>query len=183
MKKIVLVTMCIILSLNLSAQKSDAELTKVEKFLDKRGALIQKELTSFHMIFGISDMLEVVRVKVIYLESLADKSTQTGILFEYDYKSKTAVSYLDDDEVDNLIKYIKLAQDKVTTMPVESIKDNTEFTFTSKSGFQFGYFYKKEWMPFLKINTIFYFLKKEDVSALVTSLEETGKKTIQSYKK
>jgi hypothetical protein len=89
------------------------------------------------------------------------------------YSTDTKRASLDSDEIDGLIKSIKMMQENVfNTSPTTY----TEVTYKSRAGFEAGCFWKKgEWSTYLKLEKYdgksYVFLKKDDFPNLLALLE------------
>ena len=157
------------------AQTKEQELSNAEKFSAKAGALIQKE---FVEIGSVKD----AKILVIYYTDLISNTKQSALKFEYEsigkYSSDTKVAVLDADEVDGLIKSIKIIQEKI----FPSIATNyTEVSFKSRGGFEAGCFWSKgSWSTYLKLEKYdkdsYVFLGKEDFTTLLGLLEQAKTK-------
>lgn len=147
------------------------ELSNAEIFSSKAGTLIKKEFIPV----GIINKTEV---KVIQYSDLISNETIRAVRFEYEivssYSTDTKVASLDSDEIDGLIKSIKVMQEKVfTSTPI----NYTEVTFKSRGGFEAGcYWDKGAWATYIKLEKFdgksYVFLKKEDFPVLLTLLEK-----------
>lgn len=157
------------------AQTKEQELSNAEKFSAKAGALIQKE---FVEIGSIKD----AKIKVIYFTDLITNTKQSALKFEYEsvgkYSSNTKAAVLDEDEVDGLIKSIKIIQDKVFPTTATNY---TEVSFKSRGGFDAGCFWSKgTWSTYLKLEKYdkdsYVFLGKDDFPTLLGLLEQAKTK-------
>ena len=98
--------------------------------------------------------------------------------FEYEsvgkYSTDTKSALLDADEIDGLIKSVKIMQEKI----FPSLTSNyTEVSFKSRGGFDAGcYWSKGNWSTYLKLEKYdkdsYVFLDKEDFQILLKLLEQ-----------
>src|SRR6218665_2943469 len=116
------------------AQIKEQELSNAEKFSAKAGALIQKEFVKIGSVKGTN-------ISVIYFTDLITNTKQSALKFEYEnvgkYSSVTKAAVLDIDEIDGLIKSVKIVQEKI--FPIIPV-NYTEVTFKSRGGFEAGCF-------------------------------------------
>jgi hypothetical protein len=157
------------------AQTKDQELSNAEKFSAKAGALIQKE---FVEIGSVKD----AKISVIYFTDLITSTKQSALKFEYEstgkYSSSTKAAVLDADEVDGLIKSIKIIQEKIFP---STATNYTEVSFKSRGGFDAGcYWSKGSWSTYLKLEKYdkdsYVFLGKDDFPTLLELLEQAKTK-------
>ena len=124
----------------------EKEQSNAEKFSAKSGTLMQKEFIE------IGDVKNC-KIKVIHFTDLITGIKQSGLKFGMEvastYSTDTKSALLDTDEIDGLMKSIKLMQDKVMiTVPT----NNTEVSFKSRSGFEAGCFTSNgAWSCYLKL--------------------------------
>ena len=178
MNKLGVALVIMFLSFNINAQN-----TKVEQFANQKGTLIKKEVISSGLVSSKKDILEYVDINVVHFENVVNKSAQIGLKFEYIKDKKKAISYLDEDEIADFIQSIKLAQEKISAIHLDSVNHNIEFTYTSKSGLQFGYLsIRKEWVPYLLINDNALIIEQKAVEDLLFSLETYAKIHINKLK-
>src|SRR4030095_15019644 len=88
----------------------EQETSNAEKFSERSGSLIQKEF------IDIGD-IKKCELKVIHFTDLVSNQKTSALKFEYEYKSSyssdTKSAVLDADEIDGLIKSIKIIQEKI----------------------------------------------------------------------
>lgn len=173
MKNLLLVLLSF-LAFNLSYGQTDSkekELSNAEKFSSKSGTLIEKEFLDV-------GTLKKAEIKVIHYTDLISNESVSALRFEYEvagsYSSDTKIASLDADEIDGLIKSIKMMQEKVFT---SSPTNYTEVTYKSRGGFEAGcYWSKGDWATYLKLEKYdsksYVFLKKDDFPELLTLLEK-----------
>ncbi|WP_394775436.1 hypothetical protein [Flavobacterium sp.] len=169
----VILTIFLIISNISFAQIStkEKEISNAEKFTDKSGTLIQKEF------IDIGD-LKKCKIQTAKFTDLITTQKTSAVRFEYNYISSYStdnkLALLDSDEIDGLIKSLKLIQEKILpTVPT----NYTEISFRSRSGFEAGCFSKKEsWDIYLKLERYdgksYVFLNKEDLPKLLSLLEQ-----------
>lgn len=148
------------------------EQSNVEIFSNRAGTLIQKEFENIGSV-------KKCEIQIAKFTDIITGQKSNGVRFEYEYKSSyssdTKLAFLDVDEIDGLIKSIKLIQSKVfVTTPT----NYTEVSFKSRSGFEAGCFTSKgTWSTYMKIekndNNSFVFMDKENLESLLILLERT----------
>lgn len=157
------------------AQTKEQELSNAEKFSAKAGALIQKEYLE---IGSIND----AEISVIYYTDLISNTKQSALKFEYEkigkYSNDTKTAVLDADEVDGLLKSIKIIQENIFP---STVTNYTEVSFKSRDGFEAGCFWSKgSWSTYLKLEKYdqdsFIFLGKDDFPALLALVEQAKAK-------
>jgi hypothetical protein len=123
-------------------------------------------------------VLKKCEIQVAKFADLISGQKSSAVRFEYEYKSSytsdTKVALLDDDEIEGLMKSIKIIQEKV--LPT-SAANYTEVNFKSRSGFMAGCFSKKDsWTAFMKLERFdsnsYVFIEKEDLSQLLDLLQQ-----------
>lgn len=153
------------------AQTKEQELSNAEKFSAKAGALIQKEFVEIGSV-------REAKISVIYFTDLITNTKQSALKFEYEsvgkYSTDTKSALLDADEVDGLIKSIKIIQEKIFP---STATNYTEVSFKSRGGFDAGCFWSKgSWSTYLKLEKYdkdsYVFLGKEDFTTLLGLLEQ-----------
>lgn len=122
--------------------------SELEKFANQTGVLISKE----YIELGYMDQIDIRLVK---LKNLFTNETLNGLRFEYlpgnEILSSAKISFIDYDEIEALIKAIKILQTSVLDNKYEY---QSEFTVKTRSGMIIGYFYdasKDKWQPFVQI--------------------------------
>ena len=173
MKKLLFVIISI-LTFSVSYGQTDTkekELSNAEKFSLKAGTLIQKEFIDVGTI-------NKLKVQVIHYTDLVSNETVSSVRFEYEvassYSTDPKIASLDADEIDGLIKSIRMMQEKVFAMTPTNY---TEVTYRSRGGFEAGcYWSKGDWATYLKLEKYdgksYVFLKKDDFLALLALLEK-----------
>ncbi len=170
MRKSILVFGILFLCLELFGQTKEQELSNAEKFSAKAGSLIQKEFIDIGVV-------KDAKIKVIQYTDLITLTKQSALKFEYvsvgKYTSDTKAAILDADEIDGLIKSIKIIQEKIFPSVVSTY---TEVSFKSRGGFEAGCFWSKgSWDTYMKLEKFdkdsYVFLKKEDFPTLLNLLE------------
>lgn len=175
MKKSIYLFIITLLCMSLSAQTKEKELSNAEVFSAKAGTLMQKEFVEI-------GTLKKCKIQVVYFTDLISNTKQSALKFEYDYVSSyttdTKAALLDPDEVDGLMKSIKVMQDKVIpNIPV----NYTEVYYRSRGGFEGGCFTSKgTWSTYLKLEKFdgksYVFLNIDDLTTLYTYLEQAKSK-------
>lgn len=156
------------------AQVKEKELSNAEIFSAKAGTLIQREVLDIGAVNKAS-------IQVLHLTDLISNQKISAIRFQMvvmelnspDIKSAS----LDSDEIDGLIKSIRLIQENIFT---STPSNYTEVTYRSRGGFQAGcYWSKNQWSTYLKLemfnNKTYVNLKKDDFEILLDLLENAKK--------
>ncbi len=161
-----------ILFLNIGYGQTKAkELSNAEKFSAKAGTLIKKEFLDVGTI-------KKAKIQVIHYTDMISNEKVSSVRFEYEvassYSSDTKIAELDSDEIEGLIKSIKMMQEKVFS---STPTNYTEVTYRSRGGFEAGCFWSKgDWSTYLKLEKYdgksYVFLKKSDFPELLTLLEK-----------
>lgn len=153
------------------AETKEQELSNAEKFSAKSGVLIQKEFVEIGSV-------KSVKIIVVYYTDLITNAKQSAIKFEYEavgkYTIDTKSAVLDADEVDGLIKAIKIIQEKIFP---STATNYTEVSFKSRGGFDAGcYWSKGAWSTYLKLEKYdknsYVFLGQDDFPLLLGLLEQ-----------
>lgn len=177
-KRTLLIIIVSLTAINLSYGQNETkskEVSNAEKFSDKSGTLIQKEF------LDVGD-LKKCKIQIAKYEDLISSQKTNAVRFEFDYvssySSDTKLALLDTDEIDGLIKSLKLIQEKVLPVPATNY---TEVSYRSRSGFEAGCFSKKDsWSIYLKLERFdsksYIFLDKDDLPKLLTLLESAKAK-------
>ncbi len=170
--KILMASICLLLTFNSVAQvEKEKERSNAEKFSDKSGTLIQKEF------IDVGD-LKKCKIQIAKFTDLVSNQKTSAVRFEYSsvssYSSDTKLALLDADEIDGLIKSLKLIQEKVIPTTATSY---TEVSFRSRSGFEAGCFSKKtSWDVYMKLERYdgksYVFLDIDDLPKLLSLLEQ-----------
>ncbi|MGV3599288.1 MAG: hypothetical protein ACO1PI_15605 [Bacteroidota bacterium] len=177
MKKTLLTILFIIGTVSIFAQTQtkEQELSNAEKFSAKSGTLIQKE---FFSIGKIKD----AEIEVVHYVDLVSSQKQSAVKFSYEhigkYNSDTKTAILDSDEIDGLMKSIKIIQEKIFPTTATNY---IEVSFKSRGGFEAGCFWSKNtWSTYLKLEKYdsdsYVFLEKDDFTTLLTLLEKAKAK-------
>jgi hypothetical protein len=178
MTKFLLTIFFAICSHTIMAQQTKSkveESSNAEKFSVREGSLIQKEFIE------IGD-IKKCDIKVVHYTDLTSGQKTSAVKFQYEYKSSystdTKAAFIDVDELEGLIKSIKLIQDKI----FPAIPANyTEVSFRSRDGFEAGCYSKKDsWSSYMKLERFdsnsYVFMDKEDLSKLLSLLEQAKAK-------
>ncbi len=173
-KMIIVGIFAVMATANFSYGQSDSkskEISNAEKFSEKSGTLIQREF------IDIGD-LKKCKIQVAKFTDLLNNLKRSAVRFEYDYVSSyandTKLALLDFDELDGLIKSIKIIQAKTAQT---STKNYNKISYKSRSGFEAGCFSKNDnWSIYLKLERFesksYIFLDKEDLPKLLGFLED-----------
>lgn len=175
-KKTLLITIAtFLLSSQIHAQTPAKELSNAEAFSAKAGTLMQKEFLEVGTI-------KKAKVQILYYTDLISVVKKSALKFEFDvvtsYSTDTKTAVLDVDEIDGLMKSIKLMQEKVMlTVPV----NYTEVYYRSRGGFEGGCFTSKgAWSCYLKLERFdsksYVWLESADLSTLYALLEQAKAK-------
>jgi hypothetical protein len=174
MSKVILLLVFIIATSTAFAQQTktkEQETSNAEKFSERAGSLVKKEFIEIGVI-------KKSELKVIIYTDLISNQKTSALKFEYEHKSSyttdTKAAVLDADEIDGLIKSIKIIQEKI----FPSVPQNySEVTFRSRSGFEAGCYSKKDgWSAYMKLERYdsdsYVFMEKEDLTKLLSLLEQ-----------
>jgi hypothetical protein len=176
-KNLMIAAAACLFSLQISAQApaKEKEQSNAEAFSAKAGTLMQKEFVEIGTI-------KKAKVQVLYYTDLISNTKTNALKFEYDvvssYSTDTKVAILDVDEIDGLMKSIKLMQDKVmVTVPTTY----TEVYYRSRGGFEAGCFTSKgAWSCYLKLEKFdsksYVWLESADLTSLYGLLEQAKAK-------
>ena len=177
MKKILLFTVLAAISISSFAQSTTKEKdqSNAEIFSAKSGTLMQKEFLALSNIKNC-------KIEVLHFTDLITTSKQSGLKFSMDvvssYSTDTKSAMLDADEIDGLMKSIKLIQEKVL---ITTPSTYTEVNYRSRSGFEAGCFTSKgSWSCYLKLEKYdgksYVWINTEDLANLYTILEQAKTK-------
>jgi len=178
MKKLILIGLIAIFNLTLFAQTQtvkEVETSNAEKFSASSGALIKKDFIDIGEIRG-------AKLQVVVFQDMISEKNTSAVRFEYEVKSSystdTKKAMLDADEIDGLLKSIKVMKDKIfpSTSDVYS-----EVTYRSRGGFEAGcYWSKGKWTTYLKLERYdgksYVFLDQEDFTTLYDLLAQAQTK-------
>lgn len=176
MRKITLIIVLACMTLVSVAQQTtiktkEQEKSNAEIFSERSGSLVQREFIDV-------GSLKKCEIQVAKFTDLISGQKSSAIRFEYDYKgsysSDTKVAMLDEDEIDGLMKSIRIIQEKILPTIAENY---TEVNFRSRSGFTAGCFSKKDsWTTFMKLERFdsnsYVFMDKDDLSQLLSLLQQ-----------
>lgn len=158
------------------AAEKNKEVSNAEKFSERSGTLIQK-------VFEDIGLVKKCEIQLATFTDLISGQSSKAVRFEYEHKSQysndTKLALLDADEIEGLIKSIKIIQEKV--FPSTTNGNYSEVTFKSRSGFEAGCFVGKNgWSPYMKLekydSNSYVFLDKEDFGILLGLLEQVKAK-------
>jgi hypothetical protein len=145
-KGFTVILLCFISFCGFAQQNESKDLSNAEQFSAKSGTLIQK----------VSLPIGTVKkcdIKVMEYTDLITNSKEKALKLSYDvassYSTDTKTAILDTDEIEGLMKSIKLMTESVMlTIPT----DYTEVSFKSRGGFEAGCFLSKgAWSCYLKL--------------------------------
>ncbi len=152
-------------------QNNEKELSNAEQFSSKSGTLIQK-------VFYTIGTVKKCELQVIEYTDLISNTKQKALKLSYDvvsgYSTDTKTAVLDTDEIDGLMKSIKMMQEKVMLIvPVEY----TEVSFKSRGGFEAGCFVSKgAWSSYLKLEKFdgksYVWIDKDDLTTFYDLLSQ-----------
>lgn len=173
MKRILLFSLLIVSAIQLNAQAAskEKEQSNAEIFSAKSGALMQKEFIDL-------DKVKSCEIQVIHFTDLISGSKESGLKFSMDvassYSTDTKSAMLDSDEIEGLMKSIRLIQEKVL---VTTPSTYTEVYYRSRSGFEAGCFTSKgSWSCYLKLEKYdsksYVWINAEELTNLYTILEQ-----------
>lgn len=157
------------------APKTEKNTSNAEKFSERSGTLIQQEFIDIGLI-------KKCKVKVVRLNDLISTQKSSALRFEQDvastYSSDTKIAVLDSDEIDGLIKSLKIIQDNIYP---NTPANYTEVSFRSRSGFEAGCYYGKNgWSLYMKLERFdsksYVFLEKNDLPTLLDLLAQAKAK-------
>lgn len=149
----------------------ELEVSNAEKFSTSSGVLMKKDYLDVGNI-------NKVKVQVVNFQDLTSDKSTSAIMFECEvtsrYTTDTKQALLDVDEIDGLIKSIKIMQDKI--FPTNS-ENYTEVIYRSRGGFEAGCYWKKgKWTTYLKLEKYdsksYVFLNQKDFTTLYSLLEQ-----------
>jgi hypothetical protein len=173
MKKPLLLGAAFILASTSFAQKS---MSKAEAMVNTPDQAMQREFVTIGTLNHVN----------IIVEHIANTSTKEKIVaLDLEYKmpeeGPTFSVLLDADEMDALIAFIKSAKDEI---PKSSLPKNyMEYSFISKSGFEAGCYWDKEWKAYLKIDKddskTDVELSRSDLNDLLSALKDAKDKMEQ----
>lgn len=169
---------CLFATLNYSQVKlAEKEQSNIEKFSAKSGTLIEKKFVDV-------GTMKSAKLQVLTLTDLISNAKVSGVRFEKEtatrYSTDTKTAFLDQDEIDGLIKSINLIKTKVLPTTPESY---TEVVFSSRSGFSAGCYYDSgKWTAFIKLERLdkdsYVYMQAEDFDALAALLQQAKSKMV-----
>lgn len=160
-----------------SQAQTAKESSNAEQFSERSGSLIETQFIEIGTV-------RKCHIQVVYFTDLTSNTKQSAVRFENEYvgryNSDTKVAILDADEIDGLIKSIRLLQNKITAaIP----NDYTEIAFKSRSGFSAGCFSDKKnssWSSFMKLEKFdsdsYIWMNSDDLPQLLSLLEQAQAK-------
>lgn len=170
-KNLIMLVIVSLIALNVNAQDNKTASSNAEKFSSKEGTLIKKEFEDVGSLKGC-------KIQIVTYTDMILGVSQSAVRFEYEvassYSSDTKIAVIDADELEGLLKSIKIMMDSVVnTFP----QIYTEVSFKSRGGFEAGCFYSKEkWSTYLKLEKYdsksYVWLSKDDLVALNSILNK-----------
>ncbi|MDF2851660.1 MAG: hypothetical protein K0S31_2345 [Sphingobacterium multivorum] len=146
MKKYILLISAIGITHFLFAQSKDLKEkseSKLEIFSSETGSLIERSNSD---VGNVGPIL----IKTSVLTNLITGTKIKGLRIEKP-STKTygsnAINFLDEDEIDGILKSIEILTTKVQTAP----SNYTEINFQSRSKFEFGAYYDKDWKYYIQV--------------------------------
>ncbi|MFZ4400314.1 MAG: hypothetical protein ACOYO1_09785 [Bacteroidales bacterium] len=158
-----------------NAQTKEDIQSKAEEFAEKSGTLIQKEYIDI-------GSLKKCTIQLVHFTDLNSNSHLSAIKFEYEISTGSITdskpSYIDIDEIDNLMKSIKIMQEKVNSYKP---KNYTELYFHCRSGFESGCITENDnWKIYLILKKLdgerYVWITIADLALLYTYLEQAKDK-------
>ena len=174
MKNLIISILLVFFSLaSFSQQQTVKQLSKGEEFSQQSGALIEKQFNTVGTVKGIE-------IAVAKVNDLISGKKISFVRFEYvaheSYGSDTKVGSLDVDELDALIKSLKILLSDIFTTTREVY---TEVNFKSRSGLSAGAYFnveKKKWVTYIQLDQYDsnsdVFMTTEDFTQLQSLLEK-----------
>jgi len=179
MRKLILLLISTFVSIQLLAQPQqkakEKEISNTDKFTERAGALIKREFVKIGEI-------KKCQIEVAYYTDLINNQKISAVRFEYEYHSSysndTKIAILDADEIDGLIKSIRIIQEKILPTIATTY---TEVNFRSRTNFMAGCFSKNSsWDAFLKLEAYdsnsYVFMDGDDLVLLLSLLEQAKSK-------
>jgi hypothetical protein len=171
MKNLLVISIIITSLFNSFGQTKEQEISKADKFSSKAGTLIEKEFIDVGSV-------NKAKIRVIHYKDFISNDVLSAVRFELEVTSSistdTKIASLDSDEIEGLIKSIKIMEDNVFNSKPTNYK---EVTFKSRGGFESGCFWSKgEWSTYLKLekfdNKSYVFLKRNEYPELLSLIEK-----------
>lgn len=146
MKKLLFIALFLAPALLIAQEKEKTkDQSKLASFSSTTGTLIKKA-------FGSAGKIGTSEIQTSVLTSLTSDEKIKGIRIEKrsGQYARTAIAFIDEDEIEGLLQSIQLIREKI--MPT-SPSEYTEVNYQSRSGFQFGCFYSKnKWSFFYQVD-------------------------------
>ncbi|WP_350289829.1 hypothetical protein [uncultured Croceitalea sp.] len=175
MKKLLLLFVLMSLIKPCLSQEIKETFSNSELFSTQSGTLIEKEFIDIGNV-GKTEIQILKITDMISGESISSLRITRKI--RDSYSTDTKIANLDSDEIDGLIKSIKVIKESV----FGSVASNyTEITFRSRSGFQAGcYRSKNDWQTYLQMekndSKSMVWLKKDEFIQFLKLLENAKSK-------
>ena len=171
---LIIIALSLITTVSFAQEASKEKLeTKATSFSARSGTLIQKVYTEVGSI-GKAE------VKVVHYTDMISLDKISSVRFELEvatkYSTDTKIASLDADELDGLLKSIKIIQDRILSVTPSGY---TEVTYKSRGGFQAGCYWSENastWMPYMKLEKYdgksYVLLSDGDIPTLISLIEK-----------
>jgi hypothetical protein len=155
-------------------QPQEKDRSNLEKFSSQSGTLLERQFVDLGSIRG-------VKVRTQTITNLISKISYSGLRFEMDirrsYGSSSAISVLDGDEAEALLRSLKFIKSNVLTSTRTSY---TEVFFNSRGGFEMGCYYSSgQWTLFMKVSKYerdsMFSLGPDELNTLILMIEPVVK--------
>lgn len=176
--KYTLILAVLFTTLNLRSQngESPSQLSSSEKFSSRTGVLIQRKFIPVASV-------QKLEVEILHIKDLINLDSTSTVRIKYDvvssYSSDTKITALEKDEIEDVIKAMRMIIDDVYSSAPSKY---SEITYQSQSGLQIGCFWsdqKKKRTTFIQLEKSdtksFVVLKKEDFIQLIQTLAKATK--------
>ncbi len=178
-KTIALLSFCILSSYGFSQDKESIKSkneSKIEAFGAESGSLIEKSNDEIGKIGSI-------KIQTSVLTNLLTNTKLKGLRIEKPTTSQyssTHVSFLDEDEIDAVLKSVEILKERIQSTPTSYV----EVIFTARSGFEFGAYYSKEWKYFIQVDKYksdsMFFMGMKDLEEFEIYVKQ-GRELLKNY--
>jgi hypothetical protein len=142
--------------------------SNADRFNSASGKLIERNYIKIASLKGIE-------IEVVHYFDLMSEDSLSAVIFQYqfstDYVTQTKSAVLDADEIDALMKSLRIIIDDVFTTRASVY---TEVSYRSRSGFEAGCYWDNDWKTYIQLkkydNKSSIFLKKDDFTTLLDYL-------------
>lgn len=165
MKTVLVMLMLVMPAIFYAQDKKEAPTSKADDFSAQAGTLIEQQFVNVGTVKDLK--IQVMIVKDLMSEKTV-KALRIEAVVKTSYGSDTKIASLDADEIDGLIKSMKMLQ----TVFLSTRDVYTEIKFKSRTGFVAGAYYDEEakkWGTFLKLE------KYDSKSSVYLNTEDFGK--------